>query len=88
MSFLDEEFGVSLGKKQVEEFTELFVELNNRSHLWLNGGWSPNDLSRSFGRRPENISIGPNLKKLFESGEMDRTKFEKRLKELGIKLSD
>lgn len=89
VKIMDEEFGVSLSQKQFEGFADLFLKLNNCSHLWLNRGWRPDELFRKSGNRiPKMISVGPNMKKMFESGEMDRDKFEKRLNEMGIKLSD
>ena len=86
---LDEDFGVSLSDARFETFTALFWNLNNRSHLWLNCGWRPEDLFRSAGGGlPKYFSVGPNLKKEFESGQMDRDEFERQLAALGIKLLD
>ena len=86
---LDRDFGVSLNSAQFETFTKLFWSLNNRSHLWLNCGWQPEALFRSTGGGlPKYISVGPNLKKEFESGAMDRDAFERQLAALGIKLLD
>ena len=60
---MDEEFGVPLSQKQFEEFADLFVKLNNCSHLWLNRGWRPDELfRRSENRMPKMISVGPNMK--------------------------
>lgn len=87
--YLDEDFGVSLSMKQFERFSELFIRLNNSSNLWCNCGWSPEELfRRSSPGMPNAISIGPNMKKLFASGEMDKADFEKRLAEMGIELID
>ena len=87
VDYMDEELGVSLSMSQLEKFVNLHTNLNNYSHLWLNCGWSPHELSRMMGRgKPQSISIGPNMKKMFESGEMDRAKFEQKMKELGIDI--
>lgn len=89
IDFLNEDFGVELAKKQFERFVELFMELNNKSNLWLNCGWSPDELfKKSAHKIPSTISMGSNMKKMFASGEMDREEFEKQLAQMGIALSD
>lgn len=86
---MERNMGISLTMSQLEQFIGLHTDLNNYSHLWLNCGWSPHDLSRKMGNgRPQSISIGPNMKKMFEIGEMDRGEFEQKMKELGIKVLD
>ena len=85
---MDEDYGVSLNKKQFTEFADLLVNLNNRSHLWLNCGWRPDELVRESGRPlPRSISVGPNMKKMLENEELDREELERRLKEIGITTS-
>ena len=86
--FLSCDLGVQFTRAQMERFCELYTSLNNHSHLWLNCGWRPDELSRgSAAGIPETVSIGPNMKKLFEEGKMDRAEFEQELRKLGIKLS-
>ena len=85
---LSRDLGVQLTEAQMERFSELYINLNNHSHLWQNCGWRPDDLWRSSGpRMPDTISIGPNLKKLFEEGKMDQAEFEQEFRKLGIKVS-
>ena len=85
--YIVKSLGVPLSIRQFERFVELFTVLNNQSHLWLNRGWSPTGLSAAFGRGSvQSISVGPNMKKMFESGELSRDDFENELKNLGIKL--
>ena len=87
IKYLEEQLGVPLRKWQVKKFVELFTDLNNYSHLWLNRGWSPAEFSAAFGRGPvQSVSVGPNMKRMFESGKWSREEFEKELKALGIKL--
>ena len=86
--FLSQDLGVEFTRARMERFCELYTNLNNHSHLWLNCGWRPDELRRSDpSGLPESISIGPNMKKLFVEGKMDQAAFERQLKELGIKLS-
>ena len=86
--FLSCDLGVQFTRAQKERFCELYSSLNNHSHLWLNCGWRPDELRRgSAAGIPETLSIGPNLKKLFEEGRMDQKEFEQELRKLGIKLS-
>ena len=89
VDFLSQKLGVEFTAAQMQQFFELYVNLNNRSHLWQNCGWQPDELARrGTSGLPETISIGPNMKKLFEEGEMDQAAFEQQLKKLGIKLSE
>ena len=87
LNYLENDLGVVLTEKQLEQFVELYTNLNNHSHLWQNCGWKPHDLFRATNSGlPKSISIGPNLQKLFDSGEMDREEFENGLRQMGIKL--
>lgn len=87
LSIMDQEFGVSLTQKQAMEFSNLFVQLNNRSHLWLNCGWSPEGLSRIERRAtPMAMSFGPNILKMFASGELDRAAIDQMLADAEIKV--
>ena len=89
VEYMDRELGVKLTISQMERFISLHTDLNNYSHLWLNCGWSPFEMSRQFGHgKPTSISIGPNMKKMFESGDMDRAEFERMMKGLGINITD
>lgn len=84
---LDRDFGVSLSQSQLMQFTELFMDLNNNSNLWLNCGWKPTELCKVSGSSlPSAISIGPNMKQMFRSGELDQKEFEQTLAKMGIKL--
>ena len=87
LKFMEEELGVTLTEKQLEQFIELFTNLNNRSHLWQNCGWKPDDLFRAANSiMPKSVSIGANLQNLFDSGELDRDEFEEGLRQMGIEL--
>ena len=85
--YIIRDLGVPLSKRQLERFIELYIDLNNHSHLWLNRGWCPAGLSAAAGRGSvQSVSVGPNMKKIFESGELSREEFENELKKLGIKF--
>ena len=45
INILYKDYGVSLTDNQLETFLQLYFELNNHSHLWLNAGWTPSDLA-------------------------------------------
>ena len=56
--------------------------------LWQNCGRRPDELRcGTASGMPDTLLIGPNLKKLFEEGKMDRKEFEQELRKLGIELS-
>ncbi len=83
------DLGVSLTKAQAERLIGLYAELNNRSHLWLNRGWRPDEMGR--GRRPglpERLEAGPGLKKLMEQDPVARAEFERKLADRGIALEE
>lgn len=89
LRYIERDIGVSLSEKQVEKFVDLYADLNNYSHLWLNCGWTPDDLfHRGPSGLPSKFSVGPNMRRMFESGEMDRDAFEAELKKMGIELCD
>ena len=41
---MSNEYGVSMTMNQVQEFLNLYMELNNISNLWINWGWTPKKL--------------------------------------------
>ncbi|MBR2742145.1 MAG: hypothetical protein IKD89_00985 [Clostridia bacterium] len=85
--FLDRELGADLTRAQYERFLKLYTDLNNHSNLWLNCGWQPVELGRrSPHKGPAVIYAGPNMKKMFEDGTLDRAEYEKELASLGIRL--
>ena len=84
---LAEQYGVALSKKQGERFLELFIMLNNNSHLWLNCGWTPAEFARRFySDGPKSVKVGANLKKLLDSGELDREELRRQFAEEGFVL--
>ena len=87
ISFMDEFFGATMTQEQLEQFIELYTNLNNHSHLWQNCGWKPDDLFRATNSgMPKSVSIGASLQKLFDSGELNRDEFEEGLRQIGIEL--
>ena len=87
--FLSQDLGVNITRAQFERICQLYTDLNNHSHLWLNCGWRPDEPRRgSLAGMPDTLSIGQNLKKLFAEGKMDQKEFEQELRKLGIKLSE
>ncbi len=61
VKFLSRDLGVQFTGAQMERFCELYINLNNHSHLWLNCGWRPDELRRVSGAGiPDILRIGPN----------------------------
>lgn len=82
-----EEVGVVLGKKQLEKLIKLAMEMNNKSHLWCNRGWTPNDLAENYGREEiKEISIGPGIRQFIAEGKMSRKELEEEMRKRGIKI--
>lgn len=86
--FLKNDFDVRMSDGEFSDFSSLYMNLNNRSNLWLNYGNRPCDLMPKNPTMPKYVSIGPNMKKMFESGELDRKDIEKQMKKLGITIVD
>lgn len=49
---LSQSFGVQLTAKQFERFAELYINLNNKSNIWQNNGWRPDE---NFGKKYSNL---------------------------------
>jgi len=44
IEFTEDEIGVRLNDKEINTFLELLMNLNNKSNLWINKGWKPEEL--------------------------------------------
>lgn len=88
VSKLFEDEGVVWESKAVlETFLNSLMEYQNKSHLWCNSGWSPEELSAKFPPAMlKSISFGPGLQKAFAKGDLDREEIEKKLREMGIEI--
>lgn len=83
------EYDVSLSGKQFQRLCTLYQSLNNNSNLWLNCGWTPHDLFHREGPHlPKALSIGRNMSKMFDSGELDREEFQRELAKFGITMQE
>ena len=81
------DYGVLFSESQLKKFIELYYSLNNHSNLWSNCGWTPDSLIKKEGRtRPSAITLGPNIRRMFETGELDLEEFKKAMRELGANL--
>ena len=71
------------------EFTELLTEFNNHSHLWINCGHTPAQLSELYGNTmPKTISFGSNIKELFADGTLDKDEIIRQYNAMGIDVVD
>ena len=83
------EVGVELSDSQVEKLVQLLTDYHNNSHLWCLSGWAPSELMRQSGSSmPKSISFGPNMQKMFASGEMNKDELVREMKRLGIEVVD
>ena len=86
---LFEEYDVSLSAKQFRTLCALYQALNNSSNLWLNCGWTPHNLFHREGPRlPKILSIGRNMSKMLDSGELDLEEFQRVLAKYGITMQE
>lgn len=82
-----EEVGVHLNETRLDRLFQLCVNLNNKSCLWCNRGWTPEALgSMSRQNEPPSISFGPGLREAFANGDLDKTELERMLTERGIRI--
>ncbi len=67
IGYIEKDFGAVLDVDSLEEFVQLYMQLNNNSNLWLNKGYSPTELSKEtkFEGTPI-IEIGPNMERLLK----------------------
>lgn len=82
-----DEIGVELSKSQFEKFVKLFMELNNKSRLWCNRGWTPKELSMmNANAGMPSISFGPGIQAAFANGEIDKEELIKEIKKKGFQV--
>ena len=83
-----DEVGVQLTEKKFETLIKLYMNLNNKSRLWCNCGWTPEELSKmSISTVPPSISFGSGLQAAFASGDINRAELEHTLREKGFTIS-
>ena len=76
-------------RKQADKFFTLLNDYNNKSHLWSNRGFSPDELYRAQGSPfPKQISLGPGIKRAFAEGQLDREELIAKMREMGIEVID
>lgn len=73
MQELATEFITITGAADLEEFANTFTKFHNSLKMPYNRGYSPNELSKSSPNKGtlQSITIGPNMRKYIESGEID-----------------
>ena len=82
-----DEVGVQLTEKKFENLIKLYMNLNNKSRLWCNCGWTPEELSRvSISNVPPSISFGPGLQAAFASGGINQSELEHVLRGKGLTI--
>ncbi len=79
-------------KEQVDEFFSLIQDFQNKSHLWANRGFTPQELYRAMakehGQRPQIISFGPGIRKAILDGDIDRQELIEQIKAMGFDVED
>lgn len=87
--FIDEleEVGVEMTQGKIEKLLRLVTDYHNNSRLWCLSGWKPNELAAMFQNNgPTAISFGPNIKKAFEDGLLDRDELVRKIREMGLEV--
>ena len=67
-------WGYQINKQQLEQIVSCLQYLSNNMRHYANRGYTPNEMRKIYGPVDLNkitMSIGPNMRKMFESGEMD-----------------
>lgn len=71
------------------KFIELMQEFINNSHLWVNRGYTPEQLFKEQkASLPPTISFGENMKKAFAEGKMNKQEIIDQLNDMGITVID
>lgn len=82
-----EELGVLLTFDQVEEMSRLLMDFTNSYRHKTNRGWTPAEIRQIYDEHPEQVpalNIGPGIKALIESGDIDQKELEEFLTQMGI----
>ena len=67
-------WGYEMNQKQIEQIANYLIKLSNNMRYPSNRGYTPSELmkmSKPIDKDKFVMSIGPNMRKMFESGEMD-----------------
>ena len=67
-------WGYEMNQKQIEQIANHLIKLSNNMRYPSNRGYTPSELmkmSKPIDKDKLVMSIGPNMRKMFESGEMD-----------------
>ncbi len=84
---LSEDYGAVYDMRQAQEIIQLYTRLNNTSNLWCRFGWSPEQLVRASGRQKvSSLSIGSNMQKMLQTGEVDIEELRRACQQHGIEL--
>lgn len=84
-----EEAGVVMSEKEFKKFISLLQEFNNNSHLYINRGWTPKELSQDMYRDykgPTTLSLGPGIMKSINEGKIDFDELKAKAREMGINI--
>ena len=67
-------WGYQINKQQLEQIVSCLQNLSNNMRHYANRGYTPNEMRTIYGPVNPNkitMSIDPNMRKMFESGELD-----------------
>lgn len=84
-----EDYGVNLFLKDEEKLLSLIMEFNNKSHLYINRGWTPAELYKIQMKDyngPIGLTFGPGIQNAMKEGKISLDELKARMKELGIKV--
>jgi hypothetical protein len=57
--------------EQANEFIQLYIKMANNTRIFENRGHTPQEMRSGTERMPHSIVLGPNIKKLIQSGDMN-----------------
>ena len=79
--------GVRLkSQRDVERFTALYNAFHNTTRMPCNRGYTPDEMMRVMPPKEgfKSLSLGPNIKKYLQTGEMDIEDFRKQILTMGL----
>lgn len=90
MHYLEENKYVFDSLEYAEEFLRLLTEFISNSHLWVNCGYTPNELHSMYAKElstvPQTISFGSGIQKAFREGTIDKDEIIRKLKKMGVDI--
>lgn len=83
------EVGVDFTEEEANKLLSMIFDFSNNSHLYVNRGWTPSELSKVFnsgGGMPKTISFGPGIMQAVKEGKISLEELKSQVEAMGLKI--